>query len=246
MDSFIKKIFNQNVDELCHSQFTKFSRGEFPNRAMVRIKNSKGKFSISTTAEYAKELVMSLAGKVGEEEVSVSGALISALDLEGFDYKEKKSAIGVRKYIIESEMSGNEILELCNKVDKAFFGLSFSFKDNVLKIKPKSPKSAKGAGSKPKEGEKIKIDFCKLKTQDKSIVDGLLLNEEPKNFKNIEIIHEFVIEKIVMPSEEELNEKGIGKNDFAKIREMAKRQGKIIRKVVIDGNESTKEKEFVC
>ncbi len=103
-----------------------------------------------------------------------------------------------------------------------------------------------GAGSKPKEGEKIKIDFCKLKTQDKSIVDGLLLNEEPKNFKNIEIIHEFVIEKIVMPSEEELNEKGIGKNDFAKIREMAKRQGKIIRKVVIDGNESTKEKEFVC
>ena len=66
MDCFIKKIFQRKIqgDELIHQQFQKFSKGEFPNRAMIRAKNSKGKFTISTTAEYAKDLVMNLAEKL--------------------------------------------------------------------------------------------------------------------------------------------------------------------------------------
>ena len=49
MDSFIKKIFEKNVDELVHSQFIKFSKGEFENRAMIRGKNTKGTYTITTT-----------------------------------------------------------------------------------------------------------------------------------------------------------------------------------------------------
>ena len=158
MDFFIKKIFDGKSDDLVHHLFQKFSRGEFKNKALIKIKSLKDKYSISTTAEYAKDLIMILAEKLGEKKTNVTGALISSLDLDGFEYKEKKSAIGVRKYIIDSEMTGNQILDLCNKVNKAFFALSFKTDDSDLKIKPKSPKSAKVSSKK-----EIKIDFCKCK-----------------------------------------------------------------------------------
>lgn len=247
MDSFIKKIFDGkgDVDEEVHLQFQKFSRGEFSGRAMIRAKNSKGKYTIATTSEYAKDLVMSLAEKLGEGKTQVTGALISALDLEGFDYKEKKSALGVRKYIIDSEMSGNELIDLCNKIQKAFFGLSFKVGESELKVQPKSPKSAKGASSQKKGGEKAKINFCKLKTSDENIIGNLIFDEEAKNFKDVEIKHLFIIEQIIMPTEEELSEKGVEKNDFAKIRELAKRKGKIIKELDVDGKKVKKELEFV-
>ena len=222
-------------------QFQKFSRGEFPNRAMVRIKNSKNKFNIATTAEYARELVINIAEKLGEEKTQVTGALISALRLDdAFEYKERKSAIGINKYLIDKEMSGNEIIDLCEKAKKAFIGLSFKTEDYDLKIQAKSPKSAKGAGNQKKEDKKTKIDFCKLKTTDKDIVRNLLFDEELKelNFKEVEIKHDFIINEIVIPDELK-NEK-----DFAKVREMSRRKGKIIRRINVDDREVVKEVEF--
>ena len=240
MDSFIKKIFEGNAKEdmLVHQQFQKFSKGEFKGRALIVGKNSKGIFSIGTTAEYAKDLIIAFAEKLGNEKTHVTGALISALDLTGFDYVEKKSTIGVRKYIIDSEMSGNEILDLCKKVSKAFFGLSFSFGNSELKIQPKSPKSAKGVSSAKKEGEKLKADFCKLKTSDKSVIEGLIFESEASEFKKIEISHEFIVQDIVIPNELK------SEKDFAIIREKSLRKGKIIRKLNVDGKNIIKEKEF--
>ncbi|MDD5192338.1 MAG: hypothetical protein PHH54_07025 [Candidatus Nanoarchaeia archaeon] len=237
MDCFIKKIFEGKTlnDELVHFQFIKFGKGQFGEKAMIRGKNSDGNYSIDTTSEYAKELIISLAEKIGKSKVSVTGALISTLNLDGrFDYKERKMAMGVKKYMIEKEMTGQEILELCNKIDRAFFALSFGFGDDDLKIQAKSPKSAKGAGSAKKEDAKAKINFCKLKTKDKELVKSLLLDDE-MNFKKIEIKHNFEVNEIVIPK----NEK-----DFAKIREMAKRKGKIIRELDIDGKKLKKEVNF--
>jgi hypothetical protein len=242
MDFFMKKIFDGKADEFVHAQFQKFSKGEFEERAMIRVKKSGSRFSVSTSSEYARELVCNLGAKLGEDRTRVTGALISALDLSGFDYKEKKSAIGIRKYIIDSEMTGSQLVELCNKVPKAFFGLSFKAGDDELKIQDKSPKSAKGIGSAKKEGEKLKIDFCKLKTSDENLIKGLVFDDEAKNFKSVEIKHTFVIDEIIIPSEKESGDK----EDFAKIRELAKRKGKIIRELDIDGKKIRKEKEFIA
>tara|TARA_Y100000034_G_scaffold86406_1_gene103614 strand:+ start:6319 stop:7038 length:720 start_codon:yes stop_codon:yes gene_type:complete len=237
MDNFIKKIFEgKEVDELVHSQFTKFSKGEFPARAMIRARNSSGKYTISTTAEYAKDIIMFLAEKLGDKPTQINGAIISALDLEGFEYDERKMAMGVRKYMIyDKEMTGNQIIDLCNKIDKAFFALSFISGDTTLTIKPKSPKSAKGVSSEKKKDKKAKIDFIKIKTTDKELADNLIFDDEAQDFKKIEIKHDIIINNIIFPE----NEK-----DFAKIREMAKRKGKIIRKLDIDGKEVVKEAEF--
>ena len=237
MDNFIKKIFEvKEGDNLVHSQFTKFSKGEFPSRAMIRAKNSSGKYSFSTTSEYAKDIIMSLAEKLGDKTTTISGAIISALDLEGFDYDERKMAMGIRKYMINNkEITGNQIIELCNKVDKAFFALSFATDDTDLVIKPKSPKSAKGVSSEKKEDKKAKIDFIKIKTTDKELVNNLIFDDEARNFKKIEIKHDIVIKDIIFPE---------GEKDFAKIRKLAKRKGKITRKLDIDGKIIEKEAEF--
>jgi len=240
MDCFIKKIFDGKADESVHLQFQKFSRGEFRDKAMIRIKNSNGKYTIDTTYEYARELVRIMAKKLGNNKAHVMGALVSALDLTRFNYESKKMAMGVRKYMINREMTGNEMVELCDRLTKAFFGLSFSVGDDELKIKDKSPKSAKGASSAKKEDAKAKIDFCRLKTSDKNIVTGLLFDNEIQtdNFKKAEIKHDFIITDIVIPSELK-NEK-----DFAIVREKAHRKGKVIRYLDIDGNKIKKEVEF--
>lgn len=238
MEFFIKKIFEGKKDEWTHVQFQKFSRGEFKNRAMIRVKNSNGKFIIDTTSEYARELVRIMGEKLGSEETHVTGALISAFELTGFKYEGKSNAIGIKKYLIDRKFKGNEIVELCNNFPKAFFGLSFKVGDEELKIQTKSPKSSKSASSGKKEDEELKIDFCKLKTSDKKIVDGLLFDSEEKDFKKVEVKHDFIISDIVIPSELK-NEK-----DFAKVREKALRKGKIIRELNIDGKKIKKEAEF--
>lgn len=241
MDCFLKKIFEgKKSDELVHSQFMKFSRGEFKDKAMIRLKNSGDKFVMDTTSEYARELVMTLAEKLGDKKTMVTGALISALNLEGFKYKEKKMAMGVRKYMIEMEMSGKEIMELCNTQKKAFIALSFAVGESELTTKPKSPKSAKGASSAKKEDADAKIDFCKLKTSDWSLIEDFVFDAEIRDAKKVEIKHDFLIKDIII-SQELKKEK-----DFAKIREMAERKGKIVRKLDLDGKKIVKEADFTA
>ncbi len=238
MDSFIKKIFEGKKDEWTHSQFQKFSRGEFQKRAMFKIKNQSGKYTLATTSEYAKELVRAMGEKLETGKTQVTGAIISALDQDSFKYEEKKMAMGVRKYIINREMTGGEIVQLCDNVRKAFFGLSFSVNGEELKIKDKSPKSMKGASSAKNDEDELKIDFCKLTTNDKKIIDSILFDDEARDFKKVEVYHDFIITEIVIPPELK-NER-----DFAKVREGALRKGKIIRNLDIDGKKIRKDIGF--
>ncbi len=231
MDSFIKKIFDGKKDELVHIQFQRFSKGEFKDKALIKASNSKEKFSIATTFEYANELVKNLAEKLNNKTL-VTGVLVSTKDLTGeIDFKNKKQFMGVKQYVIEKEMGKEEIIDICDKFPNSFIAFSFKTNDSELKIKPKAPKSGK-PGTKENE---ISIDFCKLKTTDKDLVKSLIFDKEAENFKKIEINHDFIINEIIMPK----NEK-----DFAKIRELAIRKGKIIRKLNIDGKIIKKEVEF--
>jgi hypothetical protein len=239
MDCFIKKIFDGKTDELVHIQFQKFSRGEFKDRALIRVKDSKEIISLSTTSEYARELVRALAEKLGDNKTLVTGAIISALELQGFKYEERKMAMGVKKYIINREMTGKELIEICDGVLKAFIGLSFKVGDDELNIKDKSPKSMKGVSSQKKEDEDLKIDFCKLKTKDRKLIEGLVFDSEAKGVKKVEVKHDFIITDIIVPDELKKEK------DFAVIREKALRKGKIIRTLDIDGKIIKKEKEFL-
>ncbi len=232
--NFIKKISDKNFDELVHLQFQRFSKGEFKDRAILKVKKSKDKFTINSSPEFANEMVLILSKKLGDKITKVTGAIVSTSDLTGkIDFKSKKQFQGVKSYIIDKEMSGNEITSLLNEFPKTFFGLSFNLdENNSLKIKPKAPKSGKPG----KTDEEPKADFCKLITNDKEIGRSFVF--EVEDFKVAEIKHNFIIDKIELPQTEE--------KDFAKIREMAKRGGKIIRITKIDDKQDKKEYDFLA
>ena len=229
--NFIKKIFENEVDEKVHVQFQKFSKGEFRNKAVIKAKRTKEKYTINTTYEFANEIVKIVAEKLADSKTKVTGVIISTQDLSGeLEFKNKKQFQGVKKYIIEQEMSGNEISDILKKFPKAFFALSFKSDDTEIKIKPKMPKSGKPS---KKAGEIPKPDFCKLMTTDEKLGKSFVF--EKPDFKEAEISHDFIIKELILPK---------GENDYSKIREMAKRKGAIIRKANIDGKKTTSEKEF--
>ncbi|MCK4553217.1 hypothetical protein KAT80_03365 [Candidatus Pacearchaeota archaeon] len=230
--NFIKKIFDGDIDESVHLQFQKFSKGEFQNRALIEAKKTGKGYSIKTSAEFVNGLVRIMAKKLGEESARVTGAIVSTQDLTGeLEFKDKKQFQGVKRYLIDKEMSGKEIINLLEKFPKNFFALSFEVGKNKLKIKPKAPKS--GKAGKEKDGGP-KADFCRLKTSDKNIAENFVF--EKPDFKEAKINHVFFVEEIIMPE---------GETDFAKIREMAKRRGKIFRKAIIDEQNIETEKEFI-
>ncbi|MCH8945823.1 MAG: hypothetical protein IIA85_02780 [Nanoarchaeota archaeon] len=229
--NFIKKIFDGEIDETVHLQFQKFSKGEFRNRALINAKKSGKKYTIRTTAEFANGLVKIVAEKLGSQKTLVAGAIVSTSDLkEELNPKEIKQFQGVKRYLIEKEMSGEEILELLEKLPKAFFALTFSYGEYNLKIKPKIPKSGKPG----KKNEKPKVNFCTLKTTDSEITRDFIF--EKPDFKKAEINHTFFIEEIIKPE---------GETDFVKIRKLAKKKGHIIREAVIDDETINSKKEFV-
>jgi len=232
--NFIKKIADKKIDELVHLQFQKFSRGEFKDRACFKVKNSSGKYTISTTAEFGNEFVRIFAEKLGDKKTKVVGSIIGTNDLKGIlEFKKISQFQGVKNYSIEMEMSGKEILNLLDKFPKNFFGLSFSVGDDILKVKAKAPKSGKPS---TKEGEGPKTDFCKVVTTDKKLAESFVF--EKPDFKTAEIAHDYIIESIVIP--ESLKKE----KDFAIVREKSLRKGKLIRRGNIDGEPIKKELPF--
>jgi hypothetical protein len=232
--NFIKKVFDKQIDEDAHLQFQKFSRGEFRNRALIKVKKVKNKTTITTTAEFANEFVQIVAEKLEKNKTKVTGAIISTFDLgKEIDYQNKKQFMGIKQYIIDKEMSGDEIVGLIKKFPRVFFALSFdSGKGDILKIKAKAPKSAK-----PKTKDEAPTpDFCKLITEDEQIAKSFVF--EKSDFKLAEIYHDFFIDSIVIPDEIK-NER-----DFAIVREKSHRKGRIVRRAVIDGKETKEEINF--
>jgi len=233
--STIKKIFYKEIDEEVHSDFLKFGRGEYPDKYLVECKKQASKWAIKTSAEFANFFVRKCLEKVSES-VMIKGIIVSTLDIEkdcDFEFEVKK-AMGIRKIVVNSEIGKDKILNLMEKYPKVFFALTFSTGNCDLKIKAKAPKSSK-PGSKTKDGEGPKADFCSLKTTDVNLVRELLFGVDFNSAKEVKINHTIVIEDVIYPKDESNPEK---------VREMSKRKGKIIRKINVDGREEIKEAEF--
>lgn len=232
MDFFIQKLCSGKTDELAHLQFEKYSRGVFKNKAIVVGKNSKGNYSFATTSEYASEFVRACAEELGNNKAKVEGVIISTKELpSNIKYGDISQFMGVKKYSISGEMSGNEIISICDAVPRAFIALSFSTTKSELKIKPKAPKSAKPGT----DSGDIKVDFCKLKTTNPEFAKKLFFDLH--EFKNAEVRHDFDIKDIEIPRDEK---------DPVKMREKAIRKGNIVRRLIIDDKETVKDYSFVA
>ena len=229
MDFFIHKLCSARNDNFTHLQFEKYSRGLFTDKAIVQGKISKGNYSFVTTGEYAGEFVRACAEELGPAKTNVEGVIISTKGLpSSIQHKGISQFMGVKKYLISGEYSGDEIISICDSVPRAFVSLSFSTSKSQLKIKPKAPKSAKPG----KDSEKgPKVDFCKLKTSNPEFAKKLFF--DLGEFKTAEAKHDFDIRDIEIPD---------GEKDPIKMRENAIRKGVIVRKITVDGK--THQKEF--
>jgi len=232
----MKKIFDGVFDDEVHSAFLKFGRGEYSNKYLLNGKRQASKWAIKTGAEDVNFLVRKCLGKSGEAAIAIKGIIVSTMDLRDeieFDIVKAGNFQGIRKLQVNTEIEPAKILAMMEKYPRAFFALSFSGDDFVLKVKAKAPKNAKPG----KDSEGPKAEFCSLKTKDKSIVDELFFRVG--DFKEVSVNHAINVESIVYPD---------NMDDLkpTEIREQSKRKGKIIRKVIVDGVEKISEASFVA
>lgn len=231
------KIFSGEIDQEVHSDFVKFSRGIFQDRYLIEGKKQAEKWSVKTSAEFANFFVKKLLEK-SKGNVAVKGIIVTTQNLNdneiGFKINDRKNYGGIRQLVIDTIVEKNVLLSLMNKYPRAFYALSFSISDSELKIKAKPPKSGK-PGTKSKDEDGPKADFCSLKTSDFEIVKDLFFDFPV--FKEIKVKHVIEIKEIELPKNAKTPEE---------MREKAIRKGIVKRFVEIDGKKEVKEKSFVA
>ena len=229
--NIIKKLVEKNIDENVHKQFTRFGKGEYGGRFLLSLWKTK-KIKIKSSFEFANDLV-ALCSEFGN--CKVSGVVMSKTNISNMmkenniegNSKAKKGGLFYENEISSQELNKDQLKEL--EESSYFTLLDLEGEDFKLKIKKKLPKPGKSEN-------KIDGKFCQLEADEKfySKIKEDLFWDLPDG-KKINVKHKVIIENIIMPE---------GEKDFSKIRELAKRKGKIIREAEIDEQKTTKEFEF--
>jgi len=221
MECFIKKVW-QDMGEEVHQYFVRFSRGSFENRAVLNLQKTT-KIKLKGSFEWANDFVK-IAAEISQ--LNFSGIIMGKQEIEELSQFTTK-----KKELIYYEVSGLTSEQVKKIQDRAYCMLLDAENEEVkLKIKKKLPKPGKGG-----EG-KVDDKFCQLESDLKywtQVKEAFMFPE----CKKCKIAHTFLIEQIIIPE---------GEKDFSKIRELAKKKGKIIRTMEIDKQESKEEKEFVA
>ena len=129
-----------------------------------------------------------------------------------------------KKEDYEGNVNCDEIKRIVSENDFALLDITAG--DYLLKCKK----------ALPKPGKSLNVKFCSAKLP-LSALDVLAFDFKDKTFKQAEIKHTVIVEDIILPEEEE---------DPVLLRVKSKRKGKIIRKIILDGNETVKEFEFIA
>lgn len=229
--NFVKKIFEDDLDEKVHQQFIRFGKGDYRGRFRLGFWKTK-KIKVNTSFEFAADLIL-LCSKFGN--CKVSGILLSKNNLSDLmlknniegSSKTKKGGLYYENDIPGQELKREQIVELERESYSVL--LDAEGEGFKLKVKKKLPKPGKNEN-------KIDKRFCVLEADEKyySEIKKDFFWDMPES-KKMDITHEVIVNEIVIPK---------GEKDFSKIRELAKRKGKIIRKAEIDGKEIFSEKEF--
>ncbi len=218
--NFIKEIFHGKTSEAGHRQFIRFGKGEYGGRALFSLWKAKN-IKIKGSFEFANDFVL-FAANLGD--VNFNGDIWSREEISGLSGQKKAG-----KWIYKvKDFTSSQVKSLDGK---AYYFLLNSDKEGIkLKIKSKLPKPGKGE-------DKVDDKFCQMELDEKyyKAAKEDFLWDLPDGRKT-SVQHRFIIKDIIFPN---TNEK-----DFAKIREMAKRKGKIIRIANVDGKELKKEIDF--
>jgi len=219
--NFIKAIVNNEVDEATHKKLARYGKGEY-ERGLLWIKKAKN-LRIKASYDWSNDLFGMIAEKI-DKDIEVKGKIIASRDFESeMDIELKSFSKRGKLYTAELDLilTPEQMKSIYNNFNDSFILLSL--KSDVFKLKVKN--------SIPKPGGKIKENFCSA-TLPLDTLEEFAFDFD-QNFSEVNIINKFVITELVVPEEY--------KNDFAMARLMAKRKGKLVRAITLDGNILEKE-----
>jgi len=229
--NFVKKVVENKIDDSVHAQFIRFGKGEYKGRFPLNLRKSK-KIKFKSGYEFSNDLVK-LCALFGN--CKISGIVTSKEDISDImgvnnikgNSETKKGGLFYVNNIDEQEITPEKLLEL----EKAAYFTLLDIEGDGFKIKMKKILPKPGKNEK-----KIDDKFCQLEADEKyySIIKEDFFWDVVEA-KKIQIKHTLLIESIIMPKDEK---------DFAKIRELSKRKGKMVRQITADDKESIKEHEF--
>ncbi len=211
----MKRVLEKREDEEAHRYFVRFGKGVFGRRFLIKFNRGK-RIKVKGSFELANDFVKFVREN---KDLKFSGKILSKEKIPG---KEAKKKGGVFVYdVVESTLE---------EFGKAYYYLlDANDSDIILKIKKILPKPGKNEG-------KIDDGFCVMDLDLKYLdnVKKVFFWDVPE-CKKAEIEHELRITEIGIPK---------GESDPVKIRELAKRKGKIVRKIIYDEKEIVKEFEL--
>lgn len=219
--NFVKQIVEGKVDDSIHKKFSRYGKGEY-ERALLLIKKGKN-LKIKASYDWANDFFGIIAENI-KKDAEVKGKIIASRDFESelsieADSYSKRGKLYTAE--INTTLNPEQMKSLYEKFKNDF--LLLNVKSNDFKLSVKS--------SMPKPGGKIKEDFCSA-TLPLDVLEEFAFDFD-RNFSEAKIVNKFVITDLVVPKEYE--------NDFAMARLMAKRKGKLVRKITVDGKNIEKE-----
>lgn len=226
---FIKQIFLDQVEEWVHQRFIRYGKGEFGG-PVIDVKVAGDSVKVRGSVDYVTSLGNIIAE--GSEIIELEGIITAKREIESvinetLDVKKSSIKKGLHTVEVSGSLESNALCELYEKLPDAYILLDMSAGKQKLKSKKKVPKP----------GSKIDDGFCSATINIKML--GTLKEEllfDVDDFKEVSVSHRYVITEIVPPE---------GVKDPAQVRVLAKRGGKILRKVVVDGSEKTSDHELL-
>ncbi len=226
MSNFIKDIVEGRIDDWTHRKFVRYSLGEFEKEQFI-IKVSGSGVQIKAGYEYLDSIFKLMADLV-DSDVSLNGVIQTTKDIFG-ELKEigiEPEKVTGKKYTINSTITKDQFKKLVEKLSNYYLLLNLKSGDYSVSSKKSLPKPGN-------LGEKFLT--AKFPVKDlKTVKDTYLFDANADKFKEAVIKHRYIIDSI------DVDEKLV-KSDPEKSRLEAKRVGRIIREITIDGKAETKE-----
>lgn len=212
MNSFLRDAVEGKKGQEVKRYFLRFGKGQYNRR--FRISFQKGKqIKIRASYEFANDFVNFIREN---KDVKFSGKVMSLDKIEGKTGRKKGAS-----YTYEITESSIDEFE-----NVYYYLLNANAGDIVLKIKKSLPKPGK-------EEDKIDDKFCSLDLDLKyweKVKEMFFWDVSDCKKANVE--HDIIVEDVELPK---------GEGNPTKIRELAVRKGKIVRRIECDGKQSEKE-----
>jgi hypothetical protein len=253
--NWLSKIINGSADEFSHAKLVKYGIGSHPG-PRVKLAISSKRITFKTDLDLEKIFLRGYLRGVPDGSQKLKGILRTYTDRRSefdtlrmpLDWKKSKGKLASIFNAKVNEVAPLEDIKQIVEVDgpTTFFMFSLTPSDGTKPWKITTKTSfPKGGPSDEEDAEKEKDPtFSKGALENTAEVLDYVIGEllpdcsdkvEPKT-KKIAIYNQIIIDDIVPPDDPNLS--------FSEKRKLAKKRGKLVRRIVIDGTEHRGEFEF--